>query len=303
MNDCWPVRASMKSKSVLIALADHADDAGACWPSIQRLADRTCMDVRSVRRAIVELESAGHVTADRSNGRHSHYFVHPKARAESPDPGQRVPGLAAATEDNVSPTPDSLTSDPGQRVHQPRADSPPNHHRTVIESSIEATTTEDAGGGRGKGQKKKGRTAIPSDFAISERVLSWAKGKGWTKDLDLRLDHFLRWARSDHAPTSGDWDVTFMQAIEADWAGIGKPIDYEKMIREMAAADAERAQWKVDREREATAMALAALPLELRGLNGSTIKEAMVGFGRMGRAHAEQQLAEDLEKQRIAKSA
>lgn len=45
-------------KVVLLSLADHANDCGECWPSINRLAQRARVSVRTVQRCLAELEDA-----------------------------------------------------------------------------------------------------------------------------------------------------------------------------------------------------------------------------------------------------
>lgn len=47
-------------KAVLISLAEQADDRMfSCWPGQQLIADRTELGIRTVRRALAELETAG----------------------------------------------------------------------------------------------------------------------------------------------------------------------------------------------------------------------------------------------------
>lgn len=48
--------ANPTAKLVLLALADHADGNGLCWPSISRLEQRTSLSRSSVIRALAELE-------------------------------------------------------------------------------------------------------------------------------------------------------------------------------------------------------------------------------------------------------
>lgn len=47
------------TKLVAIVLADHADSDGLCWPSYRRIADRTGLDSRSVRRHVSKLLELG----------------------------------------------------------------------------------------------------------------------------------------------------------------------------------------------------------------------------------------------------
>ena len=78
MKLCWPLQMPPTAKSVLISLANFADDDGHCWPSIELLSEQTCASRRSVIDAIKWLEASGVVSADRSNGRHTKYYVFPE---------------------------------------------------------------------------------------------------------------------------------------------------------------------------------------------------------------------------------
>lgn len=75
MSACWPLQIPPVAKAVLISLADNANDAGYCWPSIDTICDRTCYGRTAVIEAIKWLETAGHVVADRSNGRKTTYRI------------------------------------------------------------------------------------------------------------------------------------------------------------------------------------------------------------------------------------
>ena len=46
-------------KLVALILADHCDADGFCWPSYRRLAERSCISERSVRRHVAGLIAAG----------------------------------------------------------------------------------------------------------------------------------------------------------------------------------------------------------------------------------------------------
>jgi DNA-binding transcriptional ArsR family regulator len=60
LNWAWeqPV-AKAANKLVLLALADHANGDGECWPSMKRIADRSDISARHVSRAINELVDLG----------------------------------------------------------------------------------------------------------------------------------------------------------------------------------------------------------------------------------------------------
>ena len=58
-----PINAT--EKVVLLALADHANEDGLCWPSISLLVKRAHVGERTVQRAIQSLEDAGFIARER----------------------------------------------------------------------------------------------------------------------------------------------------------------------------------------------------------------------------------------------
>ena len=65
-------------------------------------------------------------------------------------------------------------------------------------------------------KKRPGKTAIPEDFSISDRVREWARERGFDR-LDEHLDAFRRKAIAK-GYTYASWDDAFMEAIREDWA-------------------------------------------------------------------------------------
>ena len=61
---------------IMLCLADHANDDGECWPSIDRLAKRARLHRQNVMVHLKELEDAGYITVKRILGRHNSYIVH-----------------------------------------------------------------------------------------------------------------------------------------------------------------------------------------------------------------------------------
>ena len=144
------------AKAVLISLADMANDEGYCWPSIDRLCERTCYGRTAVIEAIGWLEARGVVRANRTNGRKTTYWVMPekfKPEAAGAEPDAPVSPLVAdppnqsATRTGSPPGPvrhADGTSPPRGRVPVRHADT--NRHLTVKEPSIPPTPPADAGG-------------------------------------------------------------------------------------------------------------------------------------------------------------
>ena len=109
MSAVWDIEDIDSSEClVLIALADHADDMGRCYPSIGRLAKRTKLSDRGVQKVISRLIEKGFVTV-------------------TPCAGQGGANLYTVT---ATPEPRSPLND----VH-PRTEftTPPNHVRETPE--------------------------------------------------------------------------------------------------------------------------------------------------------------------------
>lgn len=105
MSACWPLQMPPTPKAVLISLADNANDAGECWPSLTKISERTCVCRRSVIEAIHWLEDAGYVRADRTNGRHTRYFVTAEPRLfEDAKPVRQMHQCGKRTSAAGSPT-------------------------------------------------------------------------------------------------------------------------------------------------------------------------------------------------------
>lgn len=135
MSKCWPLAMSATQKSVLISLADNANDHGVCWPSIPTIAMRTCLSERSIHAAIKWLESYGVLKADRSNGRHSSYTVWP----DSFEPPQELrhrskcaPAPDAGTTAGDAVVPPQTAQKPPQELRSNRKEpsiEPPKNHK------------------------------------------------------------------------------------------------------------------------------------------------------------------------------
>lgn len=77
LNWAWEqATTSSGQKLVLLALADHANDDGHCWPGMKRIADKCAMSARQVSSHVANLEKAGLVSLNRrikDNNQYSTY--------------------------------------------------------------------------------------------------------------------------------------------------------------------------------------------------------------------------------------
>lgn len=70
MNRVWKLAdVSQGTLLVLLALADWANDAGVCWPSVPKIALKARLSERQVRRIIEELQERKILTIQENRGR------------------------------------------------------------------------------------------------------------------------------------------------------------------------------------------------------------------------------------------
>lgn len=78
MTIVWDLDLPPGEKLVLLALADQANDDGVnCWPAVSTICKRSGQGERTVRRALSDLESKGHLTRHHRDGGSTQYHVHP----------------------------------------------------------------------------------------------------------------------------------------------------------------------------------------------------------------------------------
>lgn len=108
---------------ILLVIADHANDDGLCWPSAARIARRSKLSERQVRRRLALLEGRGFIAVDKRDGKTS------LVRLLTPNPGH--PDVTPDTmtpltfegghpgHPDVRPTPDTQMSDePSVNLHK-----------------------------------------------------------------------------------------------------------------------------------------------------------------------------------------
>lgn len=105
---------------IMLALADHADDAGVCYPSIARLCRRTGLKERSVQTNIRKLVDAGYIRIEERAGRNGANVYHVTATPAADAPRTKC------TPQEMHPYPRiKCTSTPAADAPKPSY----NHHK------------------------------------------------------------------------------------------------------------------------------------------------------------------------------
>lgn len=90
---CWPlIGMSILQKSVLISLADQANDDGVCWPSVKTIYSRVCASERAVQEAIRWLVENGYMRRVCRLGKPTYYTLTPASAAPR---SKRTPAVSA----------------------------------------------------------------------------------------------------------------------------------------------------------------------------------------------------------------
>ena len=183
----WPIPIKGPKKIVLIALAEHADAEGACWPSIQRLVLYSGICERAVRSALVDLESAKIITVDRKNGRAgragNHYLLDINTAPDTfinKAPHADLPTVSPKTirhllpENKASPAENKAPHSENKAPHAPE---PLEPSRTLKEPSLSGASAPTP-----KPAKRQSR--IPADWKPDDKGISFAN----ERSVDIRAE-------------------------------------------------------------------------------------------------------------------
>ncbi|HEP8380846.1 TPA: helix-turn-helix domain-containing protein [Pseudomonas aeruginosa] len=270
MSACWPLQGlTPAQKAVLISLADNANDEGVCWPSVAKIAERTCLSERAVQQAIKVLNECKALSIEARQGRSTMFTVTPAAFA----PPQKVHPRRKCTPEGNAPTPADAAPPPPQDLHPTPADAAP---RTVIEPTREPSGNllpADSGQPDAERDRQQACRAIWSAYAAAYQhrygthPVRNSKVNGQVRDLLKRLG-------AEEAP-----------AVAAYFVGINDAY----LIRNchdlgslLAKAESYRTQWATDRQMNGT----TARQLERTQANLNAAKEAAESIREEGRANA-----------------
>ncbi|HHX7003942.1 TPA: helix-turn-helix domain-containing protein [Pseudomonas aeruginosa] len=270
MSACWPLQGlTPAQKAVLISLADNANDEGVCWPSVAKIAERTCLSERAVQQAIKVLNECKALSIEARQGRSTMFNLTPAAFA----PPQKVHPRRKCTPAASAPTPADAAPPPPQEMHPTPADAAP---RTVIEPTREPSGNllpADSGQPDAERDRQQACRAIWSAYAAAYQhrygtnPVRNSKVNGQVRDLLKRLG-------ADESP-----------AVAAYFVGINDAY----LIRNchdlgslLARAESYRTQWATDRQMNGA----TARQLERTQANLNAAKEAAESIREEGRANA-----------------
>jgi biotin operon repressor len=186
---------SPTERLIMLALADHADDDGRCYPSIERLCRRTGLSERAVQTNIKRLSEGGYVKVHVGGGKgHANlYFISANPAADAPRSKCTPAADAPQTPQQVRQTP--------QQVH-------PNHQEPPLEPSESNSAGEIC--------------AALSEWASTSAVRSFVAYRRKQKGKALSLTAAKRQATQLKAifDAGGDPDDALGMAEERGWQSV-----------------------------------------------------------------------------------
>ena len=192
-------------KSVLVALANRANDATECWPSLAGIALHAGTTERGAQKALRELEQLGLIRTDRAPGKKSVY----RLAVGAPTPERGSPHAGASPPNDVHPTPEPSSPPPPNVVPKPPNDVHPNPKKPKVQpkgnpqGSARASTTSGelaldgeaakaapASPRRTRARPRKPETLIDPDWQPDAKGIAYAVDKGIT-DVSGQVEQFV----------------------------------------------------------------------------------------------------------------
>ena len=183
---------------VMLALADHADDDGKCYPSVLRLCERTGLSERAVQTNVKKLIEAGYLSVHFGGGKgHANlYFI-------SANPAGNAPYEAAKPRTKCTPQemhPAAGAPQTPQQVRSNPAADAPEPSGTTKEPSIEAAPPK---------TRRRPEVPLPPNWVPNDRNIADAETRQFSaQEIDHEADRF----RNHHLARDTrfrDWDAAW----------------------------------------------------------------------------------------------
>lgn len=133
-NLCRRLQFTPAQKSVLMCLADRADDAGVAWPSIPGICEWTCLSRTAAIQAIKWLESSKYVKVEREVGRNNRVTIN-LAMVEAEDQCATRTGTADVPVRQTHPHQCATRTTPVRQTHPTRAADAPDTSEDINKTS------------------------------------------------------------------------------------------------------------------------------------------------------------------------
>jgi len=234
-------------RCILLALAEHADEEGRCWPSLARLAALAEVDRRTVTRGLAALEARALLARERTVGQSTSYAlaIAEPGGCETPLHQARETPRGVTPRQQGRETPGGVTplgaTDPlsrgvaplgrGLTPPDPGASHPPNRHKNRHRTVNEPLSYDDAHTRECRAEDGGKATPIPKRWRPGERVFDWAAKQGMTRAwVEAQVDEFVvYWSETGQWRKS--WDATFIQRLQRLQANAAKGQDHEPQQR------------------------------------------------------------------------
>ena len=181
----WGQSISPTEKLVLLALADHANKANQCWPSLRRIEARTGLARSTVAANLNSLEANGFLGRQRSTGRSStRYFLNITRNlcAELPEAHVSFSETVSEADCSSSSSGPQRSGEQTATVRQPD----PNQSRISKEPKLKPT----CGVSRSNEKDRQGMCPAPTENLASARLGGInAVGEAFNADPD----HLPEW--------------------------------------------------------------------------------------------------------------
>ena len=165
---------------IMLALADHADDEGRCYPSVARIAQRTGLSERAVQTNVRSLIAAGYINVTIGGGKgHSNlYFISANPAADAPQTPQQMHPAADAPRSRCAPNPAADAPNPAADAPEPPI--------TIIEPSLKKTAPTSA---------EHSTARLPEGWVLSEEGWAYARSQKIPDEViaDEALGFFAYW--------------------------------------------------------------------------------------------------------------
>lgn len=204
-------------EAVIVAMylmtSPHANMIGLYHLPILYIAHETGLSIEGASKGLRRCIEGGFCSYDEAS---EHVFVHEMARFQIGEALDVKDKRCKGVDNELEKAPEGALQQAFREKYASAFHLAPSKG---LPRGKQAPTKPRAGTGAGAGKSTRGKraqTPLPENFAVSDRVKTWAAGKGFDR-LDDHLESFRAKCQAK-GYAYADWDSAFMEAIREDWA-------------------------------------------------------------------------------------